>query len=131
MLWHRISKQCFTDLRVLMKLTVISLEHCDERGFDSEPLEEFCETHIVRAWVDHFFVHDGKPELAIMIEYDDHGSCHQKRNKVRHEREPRRELSKPAKLIYDRLHEWRSLRARQDGVPVYVVFSNRELAGAS
>lgn len=111
-----------------MKLTVISLAYSADAGFDAEPLEEFCATHAVAGWVDHFFVQAGKPELVVVLEYEDRTEGRRGEAAPRREREPRKELPAAARPVYDRLREWRSLRARQDGVPVYVVFSNRELA---
>jgi len=115
-------------LRETMKLTVISLPYSAERGFDAAPLEAFCEAHAVNGWVDHFFVHAGRPELVVVIEYEECAGIRRAGKPQRRERDPRRELPAMARPAYDRLREWRSLRARQDGVPVYVVFSNRELA---
>ncbi len=113
-----------------MKLTVISLAYREEDGFDAGPLEEFCAAHSVSGWTEHFFMRGGYPELVLVLQYEE--SRDRRRNggggPGRREGDPRRELAPPARVAYDRLRQWRSLRARQDGVPVYVVFSNRELA---
>lgn len=113
-----------------MKLTVISLAYQEEDGFDAGPLEEFCAGHSVSGWTEHFFMRGGYPELVLVLQYEELGDRRRNgpRGPGRRERDPRRELTPPARVAYDRLREWRSLRARQDGVPVYVVFSNRELA---
>ena len=111
-----------------MKLTVITLWHDPEKGFDTEPLNQFCETHDVRAWVEHFFTNDGRPELAVVLQYEDRLSKRSAGRFTKTERDPRRDLPAAVRPVYDRLREWRSLRSRSDGVPVYVVFSNRELA---
>jgi superfamily II DNA helicase RecQ len=111
-----------------MKLTVINLFYSADGGFDAGALEEFCRTHEVRGWVHHFFVDGGCPQLALVLEYEEILEARTSGRSLRSERDFRRELPAPARLAYDRLRDWRSLRARQDGVPVYVVFSNRELA---
>ncbi len=111
-----------------MKLTVINLPYDELAGFDSAPLDQFCDTHMVTAWVDHFFQHGGEPHLAVIVAYDDRSERKRARSASRRERDPRQELPPQARPAYDRLREWRSLRARQDGVPIYVVFNNRELA---
>jgi hypothetical protein len=54
-----------------MKLTVISLAYDEATGFDAGPLEEFCNTHSVTGWVDHFFLHAGEPRLAVVLEYEE------------------------------------------------------------
>jgi hypothetical protein len=57
-----------------MKLTVISLAHSEEDGFDAAPLEEFCATHRVTEWTEHFFVRDGCPQMAILLQYEGWGA---------------------------------------------------------
>jgi superfamily II DNA helicase RecQ len=111
-----------------VKLTVINLPFDELAGFDAGPLEQFCDGHAVTAWVDHFFVHAGEPHLAVVVEYEERAERRRGQSPPRRERDPRKELPAASRPAYDRLREWRSLRARKDGVPVYVVFSNRELA---
>jgi len=111
-----------------MKLTVIGLMYSEGEGFDAGPLEAFCGSHVVRGWVEHFFMYAGRPQLALVIEYEDLSETARGGERPRRERNVRRDLAVSVRPVYDRLREWRSLRARQDGVPVYVVFSNRELA---
>jgi hypothetical protein len=111
-----------------MKLTVINVLHTVDEGFDAGPLEEFCRGHEVRGWVEHFFVDGGCPRLALVLEYEEIAGVRSSGRAVRSERDFRRELPAPSRPADERLRDWRSLRARQDGVPVYVVFNNRELA---
>jgi hypothetical protein len=111
-----------------MKLTVINVLHTVDEGFDAGPLEEFCRGHEVRGWVEHFFVDGGCPRLALVLEYEEIAGARSSGRAVRSERDFRRELPAPSRPAYERLRDWRALRARQDGVPVYVVFNNRELA---
>jgi len=44
-----------------LKLTVISLRHDPEIGFDVSELASFCEAHDVQAWTEHFFIDEGRP----------------------------------------------------------------------
>jgi superfamily II DNA helicase RecQ len=111
-----------------LKLTVISLRHDPEMGFDAAELVSFCEAHEVQAWTEHFFVNGGKPELAVILQYEERAKPKRGGRAPNRERDFRRELPAADRPIYDRLRQWRSLRARQDGVPVYVVFGNAELA---
>jgi superfamily II DNA helicase RecQ len=82
----------------------------------------------VKGWVQHFFIDGGCPRLALVLEYEEVADARPSGRPQRGERDFRRELPAPARPAYDRLRDWRSLRARRDGVPVYVVFNNRELA---
>ncbi len=109
-----------------MKLIVLNLQHSDSEGFDSTPLDEFCQTHDVKGWVNHFYISGGQPQLAIILEYQQsisngpRASLTESRSRQDH-RSNRASENRP---VFDRLRDWRSLRARQDGVPVYVVFTN-------
>ena len=69
--------------------------------------------------------------MALVLQYEEMVEGRSSRRRSRSERDFRRELPAAARPVYDRLREWRGLRARQDGVPVYVVFSNRELAASA
>jgi len=111
-----------------LKLTVISLRHHPDMGFDAAELVAFCEAHEVHAWAEHFFVNGGRPELAVVLQYEERAERKRGGRAPNQEREQRRELPAAVRPVYDRLRQWRSLRARQDGVPVYVVFGNAELA---
>ncbi|MBD3237118.1 MAG: hypothetical protein GF330_10465 [Candidatus Eisenbacteria bacterium] len=120
-----------------LRVTVLSLSHLGEEGFDAEPLESFCREHEVTAWRDHFFVCRGRPHLAVILEYrsrdSDRGSQPGQRRGPERERRAdqrnyRKELEPTDRLLYDRLREWRALRSSRDGVPVYVIFNNRQLA---
>jgi len=119
-----------------LRVTVFSLSYLGEEGFDAEPLEAFCREHEVTAWRDHFFVSGGRPQLAVILEYRsrtaDRGSQPGQRRGPEQERRAdqrnyRKELEPADRLLYDRLREWRALRSSRDGVPVYVIFNNRQL----
>ena len=113
-----------------MRITVLNLPHHAEGGFDARPLDEFCQKHDVRSWVEHFYLSAGRPMLAVVVEYEASRSPlgPPPGRPTERYRDPWRDLDPTARPVYARLREWRSLRARQDGVPVYVVFSNRQLA---
>jgi hypothetical protein len=90
-------------------------------------LVAFCEAHDVQAWTEHFFMDRGKPELAMVLQYEERAERRRGGRAPKQDREQRRELPATLRPAYDRLRQWRSLRSRRDGVPVYVVFSNREV----
>lgn len=120
-----------------LRVTVLSLSHLGEEGFDAGPLEAFCREHDVTSWRDHFFVFRGIPQLAVILEYRvrDEASSAQPGAARATDREPgareqnhRMKLEPADRLLYDRLREWRALRSSREGVPVYVIFNNRQLA---
>ncbi len=107
-----------------MKLTVLNLPHTDEHGFDSGPLDSFCQTHDVKGWVNHLYLSGGQPHLAVILEYQQIISSDPRAVQNRSRQDHRSNLAAKSRPSFDRLRDWRSLRARQDGVPVYVVITN-------
>ncbi len=117
-------------------VTVISIP-CTEDGFDPAALHSFCHRHEVTAWRDHFFVCDGRPQLAVLLEHvirervassGARGPVAQAHADEHREKDPRKDLTPEDLQVFERLREWRALRASRDGVPVYVIFKNRQLA---
>ena len=120
-----------------LRVTVLSIPFVGEEGFDAEPLETFCRDHSVTGWRDHFFMSAGVPHLALILEYrardgrsgtQSCGSRAGDRESGARERNDRKDLDPADRPLYDRLREWRALRSSRDGVPVYVILNNRQLA---
>jgi superfamily II DNA helicase RecQ len=40
-------------------------------------------------------------------------------------------MSEPERLLYEKLQSWRKEQAQKDGVPVFIIATNRELAEAA
>lgn len=104
-------------------------------GFDERPLADFVRDKEVISIREHFFsVHD-VPHLACLVAYEGATAPAVQPTVATPEGgRPWRgssaaiaELSAADRSLYDALREWRSARARQEGVPPYVLFTNREL----
>ena len=108
-----------------MKLKIINPVWCGDEGFDEKELEAFCAKADVVDVSEHFFVFENKPRWSLLIHYRD-GEA--KRKKAPRKESPRKALDPEERKIYDRLLEWRSMKSHQEGVPPYVVFTNRHLA---
>ncbi len=116
-----------------MKVAVITLSFDAERGaFDTEALEKWHAGKEVIEARDHFFVHEGTPRWALMLSYreldSDPGEPPRDAQGRRRRRDWRLEVAEPDKALFDALREWRNERAVRDGMPAYVVLTNRELA---
>ncbi len=81
--------------------------------------------------VEHFFFHDGLPRLLLVVRK----STTRRRiarlgpaGRTAPKDDPRLGLTADEAELYDRLRDWRRGRSEADGVPVYVIFNNRELA---
>ncbi len=125
-------------------------------GFDDRPLDELLAGRELIEIREHFFVTGGVPRLVCLVAYSEAqetnnhmsprkahtlpqapgvaaipvsgpaGSC--KQAKPRSPKpDPLQELDEAQRLLFQTLREWRSDTAKTDGVPPYVVMTNREL----
>ena len=110
-----------------MKLKILTLRFLESAGgFDDQPLQAFTADKEVIEFSEHFFLHENAPYLTLVLAYrlasDDVG----KRPLPRPD--PRRELADDEKPAYDALKAWRAARAKAEGIPPYMIASNKQLA---
>jgi ATP-dependent DNA helicase RecQ len=100
-------------------------------GFDDGAVSAFLADKEVISIRDHFFVKDDTPYLTLVIRYRaaplpapaEAAKPNQKRDESW--RETLAEADWP---LFNTLRDWRSERAKQDGVPSYVISNNRQPA---
>lgn len=110
-----------------MKLKIFTFQFSESvRGFDDEPMQTFIVDKEVIEYTEHFFVHEKTPYLTVLISYRD--IAREASKKRSRGKDPRKELDDREKKVYDALKAWRTARSRQDGVPVYIIANNRQLA---
>ena len=102
-------------------------------GFDNQPLFEFAKDKNLIEVRDHFFTHDGLPYLTLVITYrpgdllvpdEALGANHSNRRGG----DWRGLVSDNAQPIFNALRQWRSGRARAEGIPSYLIGTNRQIA---
>lgn len=117
-----------------MMATVLTLRFNPLAGrFDDRPLVEFSKDKNLITVRDHLFTHDGLPCLALVITYrpgellvpDESSSASRQ---VTRDQDWRQLLSDKALPIFNSLRQWRSERARADGMPSYLISTNRQFA---
>ncbi|MGH9843404.1 MAG: HRDC domain-containing protein [Blastocatellia bacterium] len=103
-------------------------------AFDDGPLRDFIKDKEMISVRDHFFVRNDQPYLAMIVNYmlkpavTEVVAAQPPRGSKRCD-EAWRELVAEADIpLFNTLRDWRSARARRDGVPVYVICDNRQLA---
>ncbi len=94
------------------------------KGFDDELLNRFIVNKHVKHHQAVFFMDAGDPYWTVFIEYEP--ILEKKPSSP-----PPEPLSKEQQALYDRLRGWRKERADKDGVPVYVVATNKELVAVA
>ncbi len=94
--------------------------------FDDEVLQEFIKDKEVLSAREHFFVKHETPYLAVFLTYlpGERDIASAKKQK-----ESWKELISDDQLpLFNTLRDWRAERAKQDGVSVYIICNNRQLA---
>ncbi|MBM4398610.1 MAG: HRDC domain-containing protein [Deltaproteobacteria bacterium] len=109
-----------------MKLKVFTLRMDPATGaFDDRELVEFQAEREILDASEHLVVRDGVPSLALVVRWreaarDGRGEWPR--------RDWRGELDPAGQRAYDALRDWRGRVSRRDGLPPYLVLTNRELA---
>ena len=111
-----------------MKLKVFTFRFSGSTdGFNDEPLQAFIADKEVIEFSEHFFVHEKTPYLTLLLSY--RLLNHDQGGKSKRRQDPRKELDDREKQAYDALRAWRAARARQEGIPPYMIANNKQLAG--
>ena len=113
-----------------MLIKVITLAFSSARGaFDDTFLQDFlkdCELVSIR---DYFFLRNEVPYLSLVIQYFPVRQELISKMQPQGKREEawRSELTEADMGLFNLLRDWRSKRSRKEGLPPYVLFTNRQL----
>ncbi len=112
-----------------MKLKVFTLQlDAESGGFDDSALQSFLAERDAIAVDEHFFVHDGVPRWALLVHHREAAADKRRRGSEPRESDWRSDLSSAEADLFTALRSWRNSRARRDGRPAFVLFTNRQLA---
>ena len=109
----------------MVKLKVFTLQFASGT-FDDAPLREFIADKEVISFCEHFFVHEATPYLTLIVAYRMMEKDGPRRSRTKPD--PRAELQAEEKQAYDALRVWRAERAKAEGIPPYMIASNKQLA---
>ena len=110
-----------------MKLKIFTFRFSDTfRGFDDKVMQDFISDKEVIEYSEHFFINEKTPYLTIIISYRDINQDEKSRYTSR--QDPRKELDESEKKLYDTLRNWRAAKAKQEGIPPYIIANNKQLA---
>lgn len=114
-----------------MELSLVTVALDPARGeFPERPLAGI-EGELVSV-VEHFFFHDGAPRLLLVVQHrravGGPGAQPRADRKRARRPDPRVELAEHERPLYDALRAWRQGRAQAEGVPPYVLLTNRQIA---
>lgn len=120
-----------------MRAKIVTLQYSPTLGgFDERPLADFVRDKQVLAVREHFFTVHDLPHLSCLITWQesplpagrdrtDHAPNARERAAGRPD--PTADLDETERTLFATLREWRAAKARKEGTPPYVIFTNREL----
>jgi len=89
-----------------------------QKGFDDENLSKFILNKEVKSYKTAFFEDGGEKYWTLLLEYEP---------VLKKSREKEEEhLDEVKKALLNRLKAWRKEKAEKDGVPVYIIGTNKE-----
>ena len=98
-------------------------------AFDETPIQEFVKDKNLLSIRDHFFTRHEIPYLALVITYEQPEKGASGAKSAKKGDESWREIIREADLpLFNTLRNWRAERARKDGIPPYIICTNRQLA---
>lgn len=102
-----------------MQFKIITVRFDDNKeSFLEDELNQFLLNKQVKEWKAEFFNLNGKAYWSVFVAYE----------AVLGPASIPGQLSEPEQLLFKRLREWRKQRAESDGVPVFIIANNSELA---
>ncbi len=116
----------------MVKARILTLPFDARIGcFDDQGMRHFLADKELVELRDHFFLHQGIPYLTIVLTYRSDGGTVEPAPAAKKDRrrESWRKLLEPGDMpLFNSLREWRSEKAKSDGVPPYVICTNLQLA---
>ena len=113
-----------------MNLRILTLRYdAALGGFPEEPVRQALAGGSLLEMREHFFTQGGVPHLALLLLLDTPRSGSTAGpNYARNREDPGDNLSEHLQPLYQALRQWRNDRAKQVGVPSYVILRNVQLA---
>jgi superfamily II DNA helicase RecQ len=104
-------------------------------AFDDAPLCDFIKDKEVIAVRDHFFLRQDQPYLVVIVNYTlkpiptEAATARPANQKTKQKDESWREYVAEADVpLFNALRDWRMARSKREGLPPYVICTNRHLA---
>ncbi len=104
-----------------MPIRIITVPFNPKTGlFEDEDLRRFVTNKTVQTLKSKFFQINGRAYWTVFLEYE--VVLSEENGKVREDG-----LNESQRLLFARLREWRKERAQKEGIPVFIIATNKEL----
>ena len=101
-------------------------------GFDDSLLRDFVKDKEILSIRDHFFTRDELPYLVVIVTYNllrpEDPTKTTPDSRDENKEKWRKILDEADWPLFNTLRDWRNQQAREEGIPPYVICSNRQLA---
>lgn len=113
-----------------MHAKVITLHPDPDTGrFDDAELQGFLEGRELLSLSDHFYIHQGRPTLALLLTWRPAPIPRVERASRDEPRaDPAADLGDDERPVYEALRRWRNERAKRDGRPAFIYLKNAQMA---
>jgi superfamily II DNA helicase RecQ len=114
-----------------MRVIVFTLQFDELTGkIDDAPLREFLRNKELLAIKDHFFIKDNIPYLTLLVTYHltSPPPVAVKKSPEEKQEDWRALLKEEDKPLFNTLREWRADRSKKEGIPPYIICTNKQLA---
>lgn len=117
---------------MLVKIMTLPFESA-AGGFDDSELRSFIKDKDVIAIQDHLFIRNEVPYLTMIVKYfllraEDAVTTKPVQQNAKRQEDWKELLSEADMGLFNMLREWRSKRCQKEGVPPYILFTNKQLA---
>ena len=117
-----------------LKIKIFTLRFSTALGeFDDSDVMRFLADKELIEMRDHFYVHQGLPYLTVIVLFNSVVTIETDKNqgntgKQQERFDPKEVLSDEDWSLYTSLKEWRNELAKSEGIPPYIIATNRQIA---
>ncbi len=114
-----------------MQIKILTLSFNPLTGlFDDSELQNFMAMHNVASVRDYFFIKNDQPILTLVITYNplDEDAVKSSSTRTKADDSWKKMLTEADMGLFTLLREWRGKKAKKEGLPPYILATNKQLA---
>lgn len=112
---------------MLIQVFTLRFDELKERFVDDE-LTSFFQANQILSVRDYLFTKNDRPYLTLVVTFQPFESEHNPQKQKRNDDSWKDMLTDADMGLFSMLREWRGKRCKKDGLPPYILFTNKQLA---